>query len=97
MTKTIAALALVMLAGCAAAPRAPDAARAELAPTGKLRAGMNTGNTLFTTRDPASGERRGVSVDLMRELASRLGVPLELVVHATPGQVPTTRRKTPGT
>ena len=88
MTRTIAAFALVVLAGCAGAPRAPDAAaRAELAPTGKLRAGMNTGNTLFTQRDPATGELRGVSVDLMRELASRLGVPLELVIHATPGQV----------
>jgi polar amino acid transport system substrate-binding protein len=59
----------------------------ELAPTGKLRAGMNLGNTLFTTRDPVSGELRGVAADLMRELASRLGVPVEFVVHATPGEV----------
>ncbi len=65
----------------------PSAARSELAPTGKLRAGMNLENTLFTTKDAATGELRGVSVDLMRELASRLGVPLELVVHAQPGQV----------
>ncbi len=54
---------------------------------GKLRAGMNLGNALFTTRDAASGELRGVSVDLMRELASRLGVPVEFVVHASPGDV----------
>ncbi len=59
----------------------------ELAPTGKLRAGMNLGNTLFTTRDPVSGELRGVAADLMRELASRLGVPVDFVVHATPGEV----------
>ena len=59
----------------------------ELVPTGKLRAGMNLGNALFTTKDTASGELSGVSVDLMRELASRLCVPLELVMHATPGQV----------
>lgn len=65
----------------------PDAARAELAPHGKLRAGMNLGNTLFTTKDAATGELRGVSVDLMQELAARLGVPLELVVHDTPGDV----------
>ncbi len=60
---------------------------AELAPTGTLRAGMNLGNALFTTQDAASGELRGVSVDLMRELASRLGVPVEFVMHATPGEV----------
>ena len=74
-------------AGCAAPTAVHTAARSELAPTGKLRAGMNLENTLFTTKDAATGELRGVSVDLMRELASRLGVPLEWVVHAQPGQV----------
>jgi polar amino acid transport system substrate-binding protein len=84
---SIAAGVVAVLAGCAGAPPVPDAARAELAPAGKLRAGMNTGNTLFTQRDAASGALSGVSVDLMQELASRLGVPLEMVVYATPGQV----------
>lgn len=65
----------------------PAAARAELAPTGKLRAGMNLGNTLFTSRNAATGELSGVSVDLMNALAERLGVPVELVVHPTPGEV----------
>jgi polar amino acid transport system substrate-binding protein len=64
-----------------------DDARAQLAPTGKLRPGMNLSNALFTQKDAASGELRGVSVDLMRELASRLGVPLELVEYETPGDV----------
>ena len=64
-----------------------EAFPAELAPGGRLRAGMNTGNVLFTTQDPATGALSGVSVDLMNELARRLGVPLELVVYATPGQV----------
>ena len=80
-------LAVALVAGCAAGPAVPDAARAELAPTGKLRAGMNLGNTLFTTKDPATGELRGVAVDIMRELGARLGVPVEMVVHATPGDV----------
>jgi polar amino acid transport system substrate-binding protein len=66
---------------------ATDGAREALAPTGRLRAGMNLGNALFTSKDASSGEVRGVSVDLMRELASRLGVPLELVMYATPGEV----------
>jgi polar amino acid transport system substrate-binding protein len=60
--------------------------KSELAPTGKLRAGMNLGNNLFTRKD-TSGQLQGVSVDLMRELASRLGVPLELVVYDRPGLV----------
>ena len=81
------ALAVVLIAGCATSPAVPDAARSELAPSGKLRAGMNLGNALFTTKDPVTGELRGVAVDLVRELASRLGVPVEMVVHATPGDV----------
>lgn len=64
-----------------------EAARSELAPTGRLRAGMNLGNTLFTKQDTATGELRGVSVDVMRELASRLNVPLDFVVHKTPAEV----------
>jgi len=88
MLKSLAvAMAVLTVAGCASSPAVPDAARAELAPTGKLRAGMNLGNTLFTTKDAATGELRGVSVDVMRELASRLGVPVEFVVHARPGDV----------
>ena len=65
----------------------PDPARSELAPAGILRAGMNLGNALFTMKDAATGELRGVSVDLMRELAARLGVLLEFSVYATPGEV----------
>lgn len=66
---------------------ARDSARSELAPKGILRAGMNLSNALFTTKDAASGELRGVSVDLMRELAARMGVLLEFAVYATPGEV----------
>jgi polar amino acid transport system substrate-binding protein len=80
-------LASALTAGCASVPPVPAAALTELAPEGKLRAGMNLANTLFTKRDKASGELRGVSVDLMRELALRLGVAVDFVVHATPGEV----------
>jgi polar amino acid transport system substrate-binding protein len=58
----------------------------ELAPTGKLRAGMNLGNNLLTRKNE-SGELFGVSVDLMHELAKRLGVSLEMVIYEQPGQV----------
>jgi polar amino acid transport system substrate-binding protein len=60
--------------------------KSELASTGKLRAGMNLGNTLFTGKDNL-GQLYGVSVDLMQELAKRLGVPLEMVIYDQPGQV----------
>jgi polar amino acid transport system substrate-binding protein len=48
---------------------------------------MNLSNALFISRDDATGELRGVSVDLMRELASRLGVALEFIAYPTPGDV----------
>ncbi|MBL8320595.1 MAG: ABC transporter substrate-binding protein [Burkholderiaceae bacterium] len=50
------------------------------APTGALRASINLGNPILAGTDPATGAARGVSVDLAREFAKRLGVPVELVV-----------------
>src|SRR3954463_4511486 len=82
-----AAVAISSIAACTTPAPVSDAARSQLAPTGKLRAGMNLSNTLFTLKDATTGELRGVSVDLMRELASRLAVPLDLVVYPTPGEV----------
>ena len=56
----------------------PDPATvALLAPTGRLRASINLGNPILAGIDPGSGEPRGISVDLARALASRLGVPLQ--------------------
>jgi polar amino acid transport system substrate-binding protein len=60
---------------------------AELAPTGTLRAAINFGNPILATSDAATGEARGVSVDLSRELAKRLGVPVELVTFTAAGKV----------
>src|SRR2546421_8354440 len=59
----------------------------DLAPTGKLRAAINFGNPVLATRDPATGETRGVSVDLARELGRLLGVPVELVTYDAAGKV----------
>lgn len=60
----------------------PDLVRA-LAPTGRLRASINTGNPILAAPDGAAGSARGVSVDLARGFAARLGVPLELRVFDT--------------
>jgi polar amino acid transport system substrate-binding protein len=53
--------------------------RGDLAPTGALRAAINYGNFILATRDRATGQSRGVAVDLAREVARRLAVPLEIV------------------
>jgi polar amino acid transport system substrate-binding protein len=57
------------------------AVRADLAPTGTLRAAVNYGNVILATKDPATGESRGVAIDLTREIGARLGVPVEIVAY----------------
>lgn len=75
----------VLCGGCAA-PERPPQELAELAPTGKLRAAINFGNPILAARD-AAGAPRGVSVDLARALAARLGVDVELVLFESAGKV----------
>jgi len=72
-----------LLTACASAPPAPVA---ELAPSGRLRAAINLGNPILAVQGP-SGEPRGVSVDLARELGRRLGVPVDLVTFPAAGKV----------
>ena len=80
--------AAALLAACAAGPTTPPAgaAVAELASTGKLRAAINFGNPILASRGP-DGQPRGVSVDLAREAARRLGIPIELVQFNSAGSV----------
>ena len=81
------AVALLALAGSAVAQDAPPDALKDLAPTGKLRAAINLGNGVLAQKDPASSEPKGLTPDLARELAKRLGVPLEMVVFESAGKV----------
>jgi polar amino acid transport system substrate-binding protein len=69
-----------------AAWSAPDARVADLAKSGKLRAGLAVA-PIMATKDKTTGELRGVAVDLARELAARIGVELEQVVYPRPGAV----------
>ena len=61
------------------------AVRSELAPTGKLRVGLNMSNFLLTGKDPGTGAPHGIAVDLGRELGKRLGVPVEFLPYPNPG------------
>ena len=63
------------------------AVRADLAPTGKLRVGINHGNLVLAQKNPATGEVKGVAVDMAHELGRRLGVPVELVQYSSAGQM----------
>lgn len=74
------------ITGADAATVAPDVLH-DLAPSGQLRAAINFGNTVLAQKDPASGEPRGVSAELARELGRRLGVPVSFVTFLGAGQV----------
>jgi polar amino acid transport system substrate-binding protein len=60
---------------------------AELAPKGRLRAAINFGNSVLAQQDPGGGEPRGVSAELARELARRLGVGIDYVTFDAAGKV----------
>lgn len=65
--------------------QATSGIRQTLAPTGVLRASINLGNPILAGRD-AAGAPAGISVDLATQLASRLGLPLELRVFDAAGK-----------
>lgn len=65
----------------------PDDVLRDLAPQGRVRVAINFGNPVLAQKDPASGEPRGVSTDLARELGRQLGVPIEFVTYPGAGQV----------
>jgi polar amino acid transport system substrate-binding protein len=64
----------------------PHSLRLAFAPTGKLRASINLGNPILANKHPQTGEPMGVSIDLARALAQRLGVEIELVVFDAAGK-----------
>ena len=64
---------------------ASPALRAAFTPNGRLRAAINLGNPILAGTD-AAGQPAGVSIDLARGFAERLGVDLELVVFDTAGK-----------
>src|SRR5882672_7143751 len=82
MTRALLA-ALALLAGCVTPDVVPTETVRDIAPTGTLRAAINVGNSVLAQKEPLGG----VSVDLARELARRLAVPIELVSYDAAGKV----------
>jgi len=59
----------------------------DFAPTGTLRVAINLGNSVLAQKDAASGQPRGVTVDLARKLGRRLGLAPNLVTFDAAGKV----------
>jgi len=83
----IACVGLFVLTSGAMATEITPAVRSELAPTGKLRIGLNHGNFLLVTPGSSGPDPRGVASDLGRELGRRLGVPMEFIRFDTAGKL----------
>lgn len=60
--------------------------RTILAPTGRLRAGINLGNAVLAKQAP-DGALGGATVDLACEIGRRLDLPVDLVAHDGGGSV----------
>lgn len=59
----------------------------QLAPSGVLRAGINLSNFLLVSDKTDSGEPVGVSPDMAKALADKLGVEVRLITYKNPGDV----------
>jgi polar amino acid transport system substrate-binding protein len=68
---TMVALALSVL------PANAGGAKDAMAPTGRLRVGVYQGSPTSMVTDPKTGQTHGLTYDLGREFAKRLGVPVE--------------------
>jgi polar amino acid transport system substrate-binding protein len=83
----IVAMLGFLLGGCASTQTAPaEEARQALAPSGQLRVAFLSG-VLYATKEPATGELKGVAVDLGEELARRVGVPFQPVLYPNPAAI----------
>src|SRR5215510_8825486 len=70
------------------APASADALKDEIAPTGKLRVAIAispAGGAFWSTKTESGFA--GVPVDLGKEMAAQLGVPVEYVTHNNSGQI----------
>ena len=96
MKRTVFMLALALVLEIAVAiaggqilhaQQAPDPRVADLVRAGKLRVGIGVVAPHWAIKDPATGELRGVAVEVARALAARLGVELVVVEYRSPPMV----------
>jgi polar amino acid transport system substrate-binding protein len=75
----------MMMAG----PLSADPLKDEIAPTGKLRVAIaiSPAGGAFWSNKTEAGGYAGVPVDLGKEMAAQLGVPVEYVPHQNSGQI----------
>ena len=59
----------------------------DLAPSGKLKIGLNYSNFLLVIGDDAKGEPKGIAPDLGRELAKRVAMPFEFIKFDAAGKL----------
>jgi polar amino acid transport system substrate-binding protein len=72
-----------------AVPASADALKDEIAPTGKLRVaiGISAAGGAYWSNKSESGGYTGVPVELGREMAAQLGVPVEYVTYSNSGLI----------
>jgi polar amino acid transport system substrate-binding protein len=79
--------AAFLVAGCATAPAVSVN---EVAPHGILRVAVGVGpspSPFWATRDPPTGSARGVTVELGKAAAMKLGVPAKIVEYPNSGEI----------
>jgi len=86
------AISITLLTGFAVPVVGADAPSSmrDIAPTGSLRVAIAVGpaaSTFWATRDPVSGEPRGVTVELAKAAAAKLHAPLKLVSYQNSGEI----------
>jgi polar amino acid transport system substrate-binding protein len=89
MTANLKALAVVavVIAACASTPSVPVT---EIAPKGALRVAIAVGpspSAFWAVRDTATGGARGVTVELGKAAAAKLGVPVQFVEYPNSGEI----------
>jgi polar amino acid transport system substrate-binding protein len=79
-----AGLVGLLITGCAGMQTgASSETKAAVAPTGKLRVAFLS-SPIYAIKDSATGELKGVAVDLGKELARRVGVPFDPLIYPNP-------------
>lgn len=87
-SKWLVAVALSVLSACATQKTDDEVARMQIAPRGKLRVGIIVGpnaSPFSATRNPTTGQHRGVTVALGEYIAQELSVPFDLVPYSSAG------------